>query len=635
MPRSVDEILGIAYERMAAQSGYAQQLRDIDDLYYGRVDVGIPELQTRDKRAGVANLAMQGIDQHGMRIASVLPDQHWPPLRNSGASENRANKRRQAMFGLWEENDLEVLMHLRARHLIAYAASPIHLRAKKLKPGDPRYRPDNRWTVEWVMRTPHETFPAGGIRPGVVNPADCVFRYHQRYGTLSRLYPEAAALVGRYRNPMPANVGGKVRPDTEIELIEYVDDAECALIATGSNDRPVDLPREASYGLAKITWLDSPGSRTGKFWGIELDRYPLAGDVCPIVIPGRLTLGEAMGQFDQMMGLFVQAAHLMGLELNAVLRSVYPPVYVEDSDPMQPATVEVADPARGKIGKVHGGKLNVIQLSPGFQTYQTIDRLTEAQRQTGLVPAEFGSYSPTNIRTGARGRDVMANTVDFSIQEAQLLFKVALKREDEIAAELAKAYFRGEQKRYAVSWRGAKGTVDYRPEEVFEDGATHSVEYAAVGSDANVLDVRLAQANGTGAMSLATYRRSSPLILDPEFEERQVPIERLEQAQMAGIEQLAAAGQMPPADVSRIIELMYGGTRQWEAVQQVHEEAQQRQAPAVDPVAPGAPEAQPGLAVPGAGAEAGISGPQEGIPPLSALINQLHDTARPAIQGAA
>jgi hypothetical protein len=67
------------------------------------------------------------------------------------------------------------------------------------------------------------------------------------------------------------------------------------------------------------------------------------------------------------------------------------------------------------------------------------------------------------------------------------------------------------------------------------------------------------------------------------------------------VQQQAAEGILPPADLARIIDLVIHDEKELAAaVEQVQQEAQERQAEQVPAMSP---EAQPGLALPGMGAE--------------------------------
>lgn len=100
--------------------------------------------------------------------------------------------------------------------------------------------------------------------------------------------------------------------------------------------------------------------------------------------------------------------------------------------------------------------------------------------------------------------------------------------------------------------------------------------------------------------------RIDPLVEDVEKERDTVIAEQLEQSLLAGLQQQAAQGALPPGDLARIMELVKNDQADLaDAVSRVQREAQERQA---EQVAPTAPEAQPGIAQPGAGAEA-MAGP--------------------------
>jgi hypothetical protein len=125
-----------------------------------------------------------------------------------------------------------------------------------------------------------------------------------------------------------------------------------------------------------------------------------------------------------------------------------------------------------------------------------------------------------------------------------------------------------------------------------------------------------------GTMSKEAFMRIDPLVEDVEKERDAVVAEQLEQSLLSGLQQQAAQGALPPSDLARIMQLVRNDQHDLaEAVEKVQREAQERQA---EQVQPGAPEAQPGIAMPGAGAEAGGGAPAEAPPPdLRALLGAL------------
>jgi predicted RNase H-like nuclease (RuvC/YqgF family) len=111
----------------------------------------------------------------------------------------------------------------------------------------------------------------------------------------------------------------------------------------------------------------------------------------------------------------------------------------------------------------------------------------------------------------------------------------------------------------------------------------------------------------------------------------------------AGITAQAQSAQIAPHDVARMIQLVLAGKEIEEAVDQVQQEAQQRQAtqaPAPDESQGQvtSPEAQPGLAQPGVGAEQPtVAPPTASTQNLSDLLNAMRRPQResPAEKGAA
>ena len=124
-------------------------------------------------------------------------------------------------------------------------------------------------------------------------------------------------------------------------------------------------------------------------------------------------------------------------------------------------------------------------------------------------------------------------------------------------------------------------------------------------------------------MSKRSFMAIDPLVEDPEFEHDSVIAEQLEAALLSSIQQQAAEGAIPPADLARIMDLVANNQLELaQAVERVQKEAQERQAQQVDAAAP---EAQPGLAMPGMGAEARsvMAPPNEAPPELAQLLAGL------------
>ena len=584
---SVDEIVAIYGSRAQATDQIKSRMRTLRDYYNGDVIVPLPELNS-DEQSAVANLLAQGLDQTAMRIASTRPDIYCPPTDPARKrSRDNSEIKRKALFGWWENSRMDLQLAKRARYLIGYSNTVTQLRWNETT-GCP----------EWHLRDPLTAYPATLLGVDDMRPRDCIFGYERPLGWLHSSYPEAGRVF---------QADSDAGPDTAIELIEYVGPEETVLIAMRG---PVKTGMFAT----------SPyGSESNLV--VELERVTNRLEQTPVVIAQRISLDASQGQFDGILGMYQMQARLMALEVIAVQKGVFPDTWLIGRQGETPQIVNPADGLTGEVGVIRGGDLRDMQMQPGYMTNPAIDRLERAQRLTAGIPPEFGGESTTNIRTGRRGDAVLSAVVDFPVQEAQRIMARSLQEENEIAINMAKTYAGNKGKSFYVTTKNAKGRVDYTPNTNF-DSTDNVVTYSQAGADINNLVVGGGQRVGMGTMSKRSFMAIDPLVEDPEFEHDAVVSEQLEQALLASIQQQASEGVIPPADLARIMELV--STNQLElaeAVEKVQKEAQERQAEQVDAAAP---EAQPGLAAPGMGAESrSIAAPPGGGGGLGELLGAL------------
>lgn len=349
-----------------------------------------------------------------------------------------------------------------------------------------------------------------------------------------------------------------------------------------------------------------------------LERAPNLAGICLAVVPGRVTLGDTVGQFDGLIPMYYKQARLDALEYIAIEQGVFPKQWLVGNPGETPKVVAMADGRKGVIGVVKGGQIHDESLNPGYKTSQAIDRLASEQRLEGNVPAEMQGVSSTNIRTGRRGDEVLANGIDFGIQEAQRAFEMSLQAENRRGIAVTKAWFGKQPHSFYVNWKGAKGKIDYVPDELF--GTDHNVvKYAMAGSDLNGQVVRMGQKLGAGLISKDTARKMDPEIDDADHETQQIIAEQVEQAFLQGLAQQMMTGAMNPVDAAAFVKYVkVGDMDPIEAFEKVQAEAQARQAttgaPGTPeaPAQPGSPEAQPGVAAGPAGVPAGVAVPPPG-----------------------
>lgn len=542
----VDGILTLYKQRVNYYGPLQAKMGLIQSIYNGTFEVPLPDMET-NSMPSVPNLLAQGVDQMAGRVTSVIPAVNFSSIRPGVRKYDRiAQTASRTITGWWQEDRLPMKMKQRGRHLIAYGMSPVVVRWKH-KDALPT----------WHVRHPLETFPSTDIMPGKTSPTDCIFAYRRSVGWLrAKGYgPQIGALMGKFDTPQ----------DSQVLLIEYIDEDETHLIAAGYRSADPYAPMQ----------MDGWGN---SMKGVTLERFPNLGDEIPVSVPMRITLDTATGQFDNMIGMYYQQAKLMALETIAVEKGIFPDTYLIS----RPGEVGrfLDGPHDGRTGMVNiiaGGDIREVQSQPGYITNPTIDRLERNQRVTAGIPAEFGGEASTGIRTGRRGDAVLSAVIDYPVAEAQETFAYALEEENEIAIALAKAWDGDTKRTIYVGTGNAARPVTYVANETFETDE-HVVSYPASGTDINSLIIGIGQRVGLGIMSKATAATLDPYIDNPEQEHDAIIAEGLEQALVAGIQQQATSGAIPPLTLAKVMQLVKDDKMELaEALNKVTEDALKEQ----------------------------------------------------------
>lgn len=597
--RDVADILNVYRKRKSDRAPAIAQMKEVSDTYSGKLVVPLPEMD-RDEKAAVANLVQQGIDQTGMRVASTMFSLEYPALRPGiKISEKKARVRRDATLGWHARAGMGLKIRRRARFLLAYGTSPVLVK--------PRMGMDDqkneRYLPWWDIRDPLGTFPAACLDPEDLVPPDVIFSYIRGREWLESMYPDQLRRL-------------KTNDSTSsFEVVEYIDADECVTFVVGD-------PASASQfgGEARGTPHE------------VLERYPNRAEMPLCVMPGRITLGGVMGQFNQMIGMYEWQAKVMALNLIGTERSIFPESWLVVPQGGTGEIIVQADAREGVIGVVEGGSLT--NVSPGVGPYasQTMSQLEYNQRATGSVPSEFGGQAGSNVRTGKRGSQVLSAAVDFPIQEIQEIIERSVEAENRIAVATAKAY----EKRSVSLHVPGRGAVEYTPEHFESD--VNFVRYAYAGADANGLTIQVGQKIGLETISRHTAMELDPLIKDVELEHDRILAEKVETAFWSSVQTMAADPNSPltPLDLANLANLIVTDKMDsYAAFDKVHQDAQKRQAEkmAADAAAaqgppgmPPGPEGMPGVQGPaGASPEAqpSIGAPAAGVTNLSSLMTQL------------
>jgi hypothetical protein len=598
---SGEALLGLYNQRKRNQGSLIENMRAVRDQYNGDIVIPLPEIDAAERPA-VANILNMGLDQTAKRIASTVPDVYYPPMKPGiQKSEDRARVRRRATLGWWEQNRQRLKLRRRARWLIGYSSSPVVMRP------DPK-----REIPQWSIRNPLTAYIAPSEDPDSITPHDAIFTFRRSWQWLTYCYP--VEIMGLYTGPQ----GSVPKQDDLFDLLEYHDATETVLAVVGRQRDQFE--QTESWGTCVI--LERAKNRIG---------------MCPVVAPATINLDRQMGLYDGALGMYMTQAKLMAVSTIGAYKEVLPETWAISRPGENVNIVVQPDPLRGVIGEISGGEIHQVNAQISPQSQQMIDRLERNQRVESGIPPEFGGESGGNIRTGRRGDAVLSATVDFTIQECQEILAASLEEENRRAIAIQRTYWGTKRQSFYVSWDGAAGKVDYVPNEVFEESDRQIVRYSYAGADANNFIIGAGQRVGLGTMSRKTFMEVDPLVPDAEREHDYVVGEALEQSALAVIQQQAEQGAIPLPDLARIWELTTSDKKNlFEAIIKAQEEAQKRQATAGEPgtpegpVEPGSPEAQPGLAPPGAGAEAGTVAPANpNINNLAMMLQGLNNSGRP------
>jgi hypothetical protein len=565
-------------------------------MFNGDIAVPLTEMDGLS-RSAVANLLRQGGTAMAQRIASTRPSVMFP-AGPSKAAQKRARNKRRALTGMWDENRLHLQRRQRARWMRFYATAPVVVR--------PSYR-NGQWSVLWEPRSALSAYPAPTPTHLDMQPHDTIFAASLFASKVEAGWPDRAARVRAmrgYRSDAPR--------DHMLTLIEYCgpDAYICAAVGSRADDwsQPTLTP-------------DAVTAIAGNRWCVELERAENRTGRSFAIIPNVIALEDPTSDYEGMKGMYQMQAALMAKEYRYVANTVDPAVWFVEND-TGGEIVTVADGPAGIVGHVRGGTLQPLNPPPGVATNNMIDRLERAQRLEGGVPADLGGESASNIRTGRRGADILSAVLDFPIQEAQEILAESQWLEDNLAIDIALDYFPDLNR----SWGG----FEFTPAATFEKGDWHEVSYALAGADANGQVIRMGQLQGTGLISKHTARTLIPDIRDPEFEDDRVTAEQINDGILA---EFMTPGSFQLPDKARVMQLVADDKLDLaDAILKVQREAQERQATTLDPVAAGAPEAMPGIAPPGAGAEAGTVGPAPDLAGLTSLLGALRLGQRSAPQ---
>lgn len=573
-----DEIMSLLEEAKKQQDPMVRMAQKVLDVYDGKIVLPLDEIDKVSEPA-VANLTFSGVDAAGQAIGSQLPQNFFAQRGESAQARKVARQKTGLVDWWWDESDVEIQLPQWARFYVAYGAAYV-----MVKPHMKKECP------EYVGLDPLRTFPSG---TGICCDFSISLRKQSRRWVATR-YPEAAGRLWSQN----------AKPSDQIELIEYVDDYEFVILARTSAN--VMYPYAArQLGTVRLTSFKNLAGR------------------CPVMAAGRPGLSGPKSQFAGVLGKYIQRARLQAYSMIGVRKAVMPEKWAYSTDPsITPVITDEADAITGNIGIISGGQIMQMLPQPSQMVPMMEDRLERAERVEARMPAEWGGESSSNVRTDRRGTSIYSATTDLPVAEAHKQFQRLLTEANECAIDIDKGYWGGKTKSFYVIRGEIEEKIDYDPDKLWEgEQETHRVVYSHPGADSAGLAVELGQRLGMDLISHREAMELDPFVKDPERASDLIIYEKLKNVVLEGLAAQSQQGALPVVDLARIMQRVKSDRNELEdAVVAQQAEAQQRQAQQAPPEAPAA---QPGLALPGQGAEASVQPPPQSLGNVGNLLQNL------------
>lgn len=606
---TAEEIHNMWKERKDHRGKLINRMHDVHQMYNDEWLVPLPEMD-KEERPAVANLLALGVDQTAMRIASVTPQLTSPALSTTQISQDRAASRVKSAYGIWDMNGNKRKTRRRARHLVAYGSSPVRISPVSLS-NDPRHIP----FIHPI--NPMCAFPKNMFDPDCIEPDDCIIESRHPISWLEKNYPRETDMLRK-----------GIKREGGYSVLEYQSYDWIIMVAVGA---PANESVQPGGPAAHSAVPDGP------YPSIILGKpIPNRMGICPIVMPGRITLDEhARGQFLSMIGMYQRQAKTDALLDIAIVKAIFVEKWLEAFPNMPPPVIEeMANPKRGIIGKLKNGRIVPIHIDPGQMGFQREDMLERAQRLTAGIPAEFGGESPTNVRTARRGEMVLGSQVDMGIQEYQELFEASYEAEIRREIKCLKVYWGSTPTMFVLPGSGKVTRPDYIPNDIFTETDEVRVSYPAPGADASGMIVQNLQKLGAKAISKQTMMEQDPSIKDVPLEIARIQIEGMQDAALAALEAGAQNGSISPMMLAKVIALASDAKIPiQQAILDAHDQEQKRQAAEAQQQqpqqqgAPPQPGQQPGIMEQPPQGEPSVGPPDQGQMNLAQVLQNAHPPA--------
>ena len=566
-----DDIVAIVRNRQMNNGDLLEKMIEVRRRY--NADWVVPYVSEMDNEVlppTTPALIAEAIDFLGMRAASVMPYMNSPaidPTKEVGVRSREYGAIRRKILGATHHQSKTKLHMRRAmRHLAGYSTASMIV------------VPDfDTCLPRLELRDPLSSYPEPKAAEDLSPPRNCAFVYTKSVDWLRAHYPQVRDWIA----------SSKSTGEEMWDMVEWVDEDVTVVGILGPRD-----------------WeTRTLGASGAVVQSMELHRWSNPTGICPVYIPGRVTLDKIISQIANLTGQVDLMAQLQALSIAAGEKAIFRDRFIIGDSIKAPQLVggQWKDGRTGEMNIILDAK-NIGELAgtPDPSTQMMIDRLERNVRiGTGLVP-QAGGETYGALRTG-RGMDSMMGTaVDPRIQEMQEIMEVALEHTNTIMFEQYKTYWPDKKFTMFSGWPGDKGTVEFTP-SVHIETSDNVVAYTIPGSDVQGTTIQLGQLLGMKAISLHTLRSRHPYIDDPDAESARVEEETIEEALLQGLANQAAQGAIPVTYLAMVEKYRRKEPDLVQAILKADAEMKAEQAKMAPPPEQGqfaAPQQMPGLAGP-------------------------------------
>lgn len=587
-----------------SDSGWRQEMADVAQRYNADWVIPLVDVAGEPTFPSIAaQLLSDAIDSNAQRANDQNVTLDIPVMRNDGAARDRASLRRRSWYAHYHESQLNLRLARAFRQLFGYDTFC-------LKAG-----PDFSKGYACIStENPLHTYPEPMDSDEIRLPHYIGFIYGRTSAELRSAYPESM-----YPD-VHRHIDQFATPDEQgdvWDIMYWVDDGMGLgepMILMGLIGMRTRTDRyQPATTMTQASQTDS---------AFLLKASQNRAGIVPAVCPKGPTLDRPISEMTRVIPIVDLLNKAFALDFIASEKAVFPDRYVVGSPGRAPKLVggQWYDGRTGRTNILEDvQQIGELQSQPGPLTQALIANLERNARMSSGNPAMMGGELTGSVRSGQTVNALAGVSIDPKLKEAQHVMEYGLSEINVAVAEIEKAYF-GDSKIVMFSgWPGQKGRVEYSPKDIWDESTDSTVSYPMPGMDAPTANVALGQAMQARLISRKSAQQRHPLVLDAEMEEADITAEAWDDIIQQSVIQQIAQGQMALTDAVALRKKIKEGKDPIEALAEVQEEAQARQAAQAPPENPAA--AMPGINDPQAGGQ--MQPPPGPPPPAGAQMEQM------------